>query len=77
ELRIWNWEFKLGKESSYSAKIFGVILCEEEEEATPRIKYRFCAQKIVSVSNRAGCLCTISMLWQEDPVTGPWIAEKA
>ena len=40
-------------------------------------RYRFCAQKIVSVSNRAGCLCTISMLWQEDPVTGPWIAEKA
>ncbi|KAJ6932221.1 hypothetical protein NC651_007820 [Populus alba x Populus x berolinensis] len=42
ELKIWNWQFKLGKESSYSAKIFGVILCEEEEEeeeATPRIKY--------------------------------------
>ncbi|KAJ6896449.1 hypothetical protein NC651_022605 [Populus alba x Populus x berolinensis] len=39
-------------------------------------RYRFCAQQIVSVSNRGGCLCTISMLWQEDPVTGPWIAEK-
>uniref|UniRef100_A0A6N2L4U1 Autophagy-related protein 2 n=1 Tax=Salix viminalis TaxID=40686 RepID=A0A6N2L4U1_SALVM len=39
--------------------------------------YKFCAQKIVSVKNRAGCLCTISMLWQEDPVTGPWIAETA
>ncbi|XP_034927983.1 autophagy-related protein 2 isoform X1 [Populus alba] len=39
-------------------------------------RYRFCAHQIVSVSNRAGCLCTISMLWQEDPVTGPWIAEK-
>ncbi|KAJ7001095.1 autophagy-related protein 2-like isoform X2 [Populus alba x Populus x berolinensis] len=42
---------------------------------TPRRK--FCAQKIVSVSNRAGSLCAIKMLWQEDPVTGPSIAEIA
>ncbi|KAJ6936770.1 hypothetical protein NC652_011455 [Populus alba x Populus x berolinensis] len=42
---------------------------------TPR--HKFCAQKIVSVSNRAGSLCAIKMLWQEDPVTGPSIAEIA
>ncbi|KAJ7002339.1 hypothetical protein NC653_012406 [Populus alba x Populus x berolinensis] len=32
-------------------------------------------EKIVSVSNNAGSLCAIKMLWQEDPVTGPSIAE--
>lgn len=38
---------------------------------------KFCAQQILSVSNRSGCLSTISMLWRDDPVTGPWMAERA
>ncbi|KAJ6403537.1 hypothetical protein OIU84_015448 [Salix udensis] len=42
---------------------------------TPR--HKFCAHKIVFVSNRAGSLCAIKMLWQEDPVSGPWIAGRA
>ncbi|KAF8405048.1 hypothetical protein HHK36_009945 [Tetracentron sinense] len=37
----------------------------------------FSAQKIVSVTNVPGCLSGISMFWQDGPVTGPWIAEKA
>ncbi|CAK7329864.1 unnamed protein product [Dovyalis caffra] len=40
-------------------------------------RHKYCAQKIVSVSKSAGCLCTISMLCQEEAVTGPWIAERA
>lgn len=40
-------------------------------------KQMYCAQKILSISNRAGCLSTVSMLWQEGSVTGPWIAERA
>ncbi|KAJ4716330.1 autophagy-related protein 2-like [Melia azedarach] len=38
---------------------------------------KFSAQKILSVSNRTALLSVISMLWQEGPVTGPWIAERA
>ncbi|XP_021672427.2 autophagy-related protein 2 isoform X2 [Hevea brasiliensis] len=37
----------------------------------------FCAQKILSISNRVGCLSTVSMFWQDGSLTGPWIAEKA
>ncbi|KAJ4825810.1 hypothetical protein Tsubulata_039760 [Turnera subulata] len=37
----------------------------------------FCALRILSAENRDGCLSVISMLWQEGPVTGPWIAERA
>ncbi|KAI9181365.1 hypothetical protein LWI28_014271 [Acer negundo] len=38
---------------------------------------RFSALKILSVSNRTSHLSVISMLWQEGPTTGPWIAERA
>ncbi|KAJ8763370.1 hypothetical protein K2173_002253 [Erythroxylum novogranatense] len=38
---------------------------------------KFCADRILSVSNEAGCLSKITMLWQEGFVSGPWIAEKA
>ncbi|XWS62890.1 hypothetical protein CRYUN_Cryun06bG0049400 [Craigia yunnanensis] len=41
------------------------------------LRHKFSAQKILSVSNRTGYLSVISMFWQEDPVTGPWIAERA
>ncbi|KAF2294790.1 hypothetical protein GH714_018105 [Hevea brasiliensis] len=37
----------------------------------------FCAQKILSISNRGGCPSTVSMIWQEGSVTGPCIAERA
>nr|DAD41239.1 TPA_asm: hypothetical protein HUJ06_015562 [Nelumbo nucifera] len=37
----------------------------------------FSSQKILSVNSRIGCLSCISMLWQEGPVTGPWIAKQA
>ncbi|XVF01245.1 hypothetical protein REPUB_Repub04eG0071400 [Reevesia pubescens] len=40
-------------------------------------RHKFSAQKILSVSNRTGCLSFISIFWQEGLVTGPWIAEKA
>ncbi|XVE93352.1 hypothetical protein REPUB_Repub01dG0184500 [Reevesia pubescens] len=40
-------------------------------------RHKFSAQKILSVSNRTGCLSFLSMFWQEGPVTGPWIAERA
>ncbi|KAK8616353.1 hypothetical protein V6N13_017906 [Hibiscus sabdariffa] len=40
-------------------------------------RHKFSSQKILSVSNRTGCLSFISVFWQEGPVTGPWIAEKA
>ncbi|XWS39960.1 hypothetical protein CRYUN_Cryun18bG0099200 [Craigia yunnanensis] len=40
-------------------------------------RHKFSSQKILSVSNRTGCLSFISMCWQEGPVTGPWIAERA
>ncbi|XP_031260319.1 autophagy-related protein 2 isoform X2 [Pistacia vera] len=35
------------------------------------------AHNILSVSNRTGRLSVISMLWQDGPVTGPWIAKRA
>ncbi|KAL5788358.1 hypothetical protein ACOSP7_005307 [Xanthoceras sorbifolium] len=38
---------------------------------------RFSAVNILSVSNRTGNLSVISMLWQEGPTTGTWIAERA
>ncbi|XP_050212203.1 autophagy-related protein 2 [Mercurialis annua] len=37
----------------------------------------FCAENILSVSNRAGCLSTISMQWQQSSVIGPLIFESA
>ncbi|OMO74070.1 hypothetical protein CCACVL1_16949 [Corchorus capsularis] len=40
-------------------------------------RHKFSAQKIFSVSNRAGYCSVISMFWQEGHVTGPWIAERA
>ncbi|XP_022746308.1 autophagy-related protein 2-like [Durio zibethinus] len=40
-------------------------------------RHEFSAQKILSINNRTGCLSVISMFWQEGPVTGPWIAERA
>ncbi|KAK8626857.1 hypothetical protein V6N13_134487 [Hibiscus sabdariffa] len=40
-------------------------------------RHKFSSQKILSVSNRTGRLSFISVFWQEGPVTGPWIAEKA
>ncbi|KAK3025601.1 hypothetical protein RJ639_042099 [Escallonia herrerae] len=40
-------------------------------------KLTFIAQTILSVNDGRGCLSVISMLWQEGPVTGPWIAKKA
>ncbi|XP_039063001.1 autophagy-related protein 2-like [Hibiscus syriacus] len=40
-------------------------------------RHKFSSQKILSVSNRTGCLSFISVFWQEGHVTGPWIAEKA
>ncbi|MBA0614169.1 hypothetical protein Godav_014496 [Gossypium davidsonii] len=40
-------------------------------------RHKFSSQKILSVSNRSGCLSFISIFWQEGPVTGLWIAEKA
>uniref|UniRef100_A0A2N9I0Q6 Autophagy-related protein 2 n=1 Tax=Fagus sylvatica TaxID=28930 RepID=A0A2N9I0Q6_FAGSY len=38
---------------------------------------KFSAQKILSITNKTGCLSVISMLWQEGHVTGPWIAKRA
>ncbi|XWS54815.1 hypothetical protein CRYUN_Cryun10bG0121600 [Craigia yunnanensis] len=40
-------------------------------------RHKFSAQKILSASNKTGCLSVISMFWLEGPVTGPWIAERA
>ncbi|PPD78601.1 hypothetical protein GOBAR_DD24471 [Gossypium barbadense] len=40
-------------------------------------RHKFSSQKILSVSNGSGCLSFISIFWQEGPVTGLWIAEKA
>ncbi|KDP42306.1 hypothetical protein JCGZ_01630 [Jatropha curcas] len=37
----------------------------------------FSAQKILSVSNAPSCLSTVTMLWQEGSVTGPWVVERA
>ncbi|XP_022725387.1 autophagy-related protein 2-like isoform X2 [Durio zibethinus] len=41
------------------------------------LRHKFSAQKILSVNNQTGCLSVISMFWQEGPVTGPWIAQRA
>ena len=38
---------------------------------------RFSAHRILSATNRTSSFSVISMLWQESPVTGPWIAKKA
>ncbi|GAV66348.1 ATG_C domain-containing protein/Chorein_N domain-containing protein [Cephalotus follicularis] len=40
-------------------------------------RQRFSVHNVLSVSNSSGCLSVISMLWQEGPVTGPWVAERA
>ncbi|KAL3814219.1 hypothetical protein ACJIZ3_015487 [Penstemon smallii] len=37
----------------------------------------YSAEKITSFANGTGHLSLISMFWQEDTVTGPWIAKKA
>ncbi|CAK9181246.1 unnamed protein product [Ilex paraguariensis] len=37
----------------------------------------FFAQKVLSVTDGRGRPSVISMLWQEGPLTGPWIAQRA
>lgn len=50
---------------------------KDDAEITSFSRSKFSAQNFFSVSNRTGLLSTISLLWQEGPVTGPWIAERA
>lgn len=38
---------------------------------------KFCAENVLSVNTRTGCLSVISLFLQEGQVTGPWIAQKA
>ncbi|KVI01947.1 Autophagy-related, C-terminal [Cynara cardunculus var. scolymus] len=40
-------------------------------------KLKFCAERVLSVSDKAGHPSVISMLWQENAVTGPWITKRA
>ncbi|KAF5727248.1 hypothetical protein HS088_TW22G00937 [Tripterygium wilfordii] len=35
------------------------------------------AEHVISTSSRAGSFSIISMVWQENPINGPWIAERA
>ncbi|KAM7252459.1 hypothetical protein ACFE04_024342 [Oxalis oulophora] len=37
----------------------------------------FSAHKIMSVCNSPGCLSVVSFLWQDGPVSGPWVADRA
>ncbi|OVA15794.1 Autophagy-related [Macleaya cordata] len=37
----------------------------------------YSAQEILTVASRRNCLSGISMIWQDGPVTGPWIANRA
>ncbi|CAN1133503.1 Autophagy-related protein 2 [Linum perenne] len=37
----------------------------------------FCVQKVLSVSNRVGCLSTVSIVSQDTVMTGPWVVERA
>ncbi|GAA0167398.1 hypothetical protein LIER_22343 [Lithospermum erythrorhizon] len=47
-----------------------------ESESSSKHKTQFIAHKIVSVADGAD-LPVISMFWQEDHLTGPWIAKRA
>lgn len=38
---------------------------------------KFSASCLLSVTSRIGCSSAINVVWQEGPVTGPWIAKKA
>lgn len=40
-------------------------------------KLKFCAEKVLSVYDKAGQPSVISMLWQDNAVTGPWITKRA
>ncbi|XP_034681405.1 autophagy-related protein 2 isoform X10 [Vitis riparia] len=53
--------------------------CEDGCEINSRDVQRhgFSAHRILSATNRTSSFSVISMLWQERPVTGPWIAKKA
>lgn len=51
--------------------------CKDDTGITSFSRLKFSAQNVFSVSNRTGLLSTVSMLWQEGPATGPWIAERA
>ncbi|GFP84565.1 autophagy-related protein 2 [Phtheirospermum japonicum] len=56
--------------SAFTEKIVGSKTYNSQEAS-------FSVEKIISVANRTGHLSLISMLWQEGPATGPWIAKKA
>ncbi|KAK6136875.1 hypothetical protein DH2020_029387 [Rehmannia glutinosa] len=56
--------------SDFTEKIVG-------SETYNRQEASFSVEKIISVVNGSGHPSLISMLWQEGPATGPWIAKKA
>ncbi|KAK6159348.1 hypothetical protein DH2020_006662 [Rehmannia glutinosa] len=56
--------------SDFREKIVG-------SETYNRQETSFSVEKIISVVNGSGHPSLISMLWQEGPATGPWIAKKA
>lgn len=52
--------------------------CEDDVENNSSSSLRkLSAHKVLSVSNESACLSVINMFWQEGPVTGTWVAEKA
>ncbi|CAI0556958.1 unnamed protein product [Linum tenue] len=54
----------------------GIYLVNQNDSVIiPRKK--FFVQKVLSLSNRAGCLSKISLLCQDSVLTGPWVTERA
>ncbi|CAN0846557.1 Autophagy-related protein 2 [Linum grandiflorum] len=49
--------------------------CKTDDAVMARMT--FCVQKVLSVSNRVGCLSTVSIVSQDTVMTGPWVAERA
>lgn len=40
-------------------------------------KHSFCAERVLSVYDKAGHPSVISLIWQDNAVTGPWITKRA
>ncbi|EEF43703.1 autophagy-related protein 2 isoform X2 [Ricinus communis] len=60
-----------------NVKVYVVNRTCESDGGTGSERQAFYAENILSVSNRADCLSTVSMLWQEGSMTSPLVAERA
>ncbi|KAK4401644.1 Autophagy-related protein 2 [Sesamum angolense] len=56
--------------SVFKEKIDGSEIYNRQEAS-------FTVEKIISAVNKTGHQSLVSLIWQESPVTGPWIAKKA